>query len=100
MLIYGINAVAEAIRGGGVTQLRVAERPSPRVLEIIRAAERAGIAVRRVAQADLDRAARGGVHQGVVADAREAGAVDLEDLVAGTSGPPLLLVLDGVEDPQ
>ena len=67
MLIYGINSVIEAIRSGRVRGLRVADRQGGRVAEVIAAAERAGIEVRRVQTTELERAAKGGVHQGVVA---------------------------------
>jgi 23S rRNA (guanosine2251-2'-O)-methyltransferase len=100
MLIYGVNPVLEALRAGRVTSLRVSERGGGRVREAIEAAERMGIAVRRVAPQELDRAARGGVHQGVVAEATDARAFDLSELIAAASAPPLLVVLDGVEDPQ
>jgi 23S rRNA (guanosine2251-2'-O)-methyltransferase len=48
------------------------------------------------------RLARGGIHQGVVARIRTAPAVSLDELTQpGTTGwAPLLVVLDGVEDPQ
>ena len=100
MLIYGINPVLEALRTGRVRELRVADRAGGRVTEILRAAEREGIAVRRVTASELDRAARGGVHQGVVADLEAARAFNVADLVAGASGPPLIVVLDGIEDPH
>lgn len=100
MLIYGINAVAEAIRAGRVRELRVVERAGGRVAETVAAAQRAGIAVRRVQAGDLDRAAKGGVHQGVIADVEESRDYGVSDLVAGASGAPLLVVLDGIEDPH
>jgi len=100
VLIYGINPVLEAIRAGNVRELRVAERSGGRVADAISAAERAGVPVRRVQAADLDRAARGGVHQGVVADVTESRDYDVGDLVTGATGVPLLVVLDGIEDPH
>lgn len=99
-MIYGINAVAEAIRAGRVRELRVVERAGGRVAETVAAAQRAGIAVRRVQAADLDRAAKGGVHQGVIADVEESRDYGVSDLVMGASGAPLLVVLDGIEDPH
>jgi 23S rRNA (guanosine2251-2'-O)-methyltransferase len=100
MLIYGINPVSEAIRTGRVREVRVGERAGGRVAEVIAAAERAGVAVRRVNPTELDRAARGGVHQGVMADIEEPRDYGVTDLVAGASGVPLLVVLDGIEDPH
>ena len=100
MLIYGINPVLEAIRAGNVRELRVAERAGGRVADAVSAAERAGVPVRRVQAGDLDRAARGGVHQGVVADVTENRDYGVGDLVTGATGAPLLVVLDGIEDPH
>src|SRR5260221_4285723 len=103
MLIYGINPVLEALRAGRVEQLRVSERATGRVAELARAAERDGVAVRRVSVADLDRAVGGGArhrHQGVVAELQTSDAVDVRDLLAGAKGAPLIVILDGIEDPH
>jgi 23S rRNA (guanosine2251-2'-O)-methyltransferase len=48
----------------------------------------------------LNRDARGGVHQGVLAVVDDAREYSLDELVRGASGPPLLVVLDGIEDPH
>ena len=100
MLIYGINPVLEALRTGRVKELRVAARAGGRVADLIDAAERAGVPVRRVGAGDLDRAARGGVHQGVLARLEDAVQYDIADLVDASSPAPLIVVLDGVEDPH
>ncbi len=100
MIIYGINPVLEALKAGRVIAVRVSRRGGPRVQEITERAARAGIAVRTVDPAALDREVRGGVHQGVVADVRRPKEASLSDLVASVSGSPLLVVLDGIEDPQ
>ena len=100
MLIYGINPVLEALRAGRVKELRVVARAGGRVAELIDAAERAGVPVRRVGAGDLDRAARGGVHQGVLADLEDRPQYDIADLIDGSSHPPLIVVLDGIEDPH
>jgi len=99
MIIYGINPILEALRAKRVRAVRVADNAGGRVAEIVRAAERDGIEVRRVRPAELDRAARGGVHQGVVAELAAAAPLDIPDLLTGAAAP-LLVVLDGVEDPQ
>jgi 23S rRNA (guanosine2251-2'-O)-methyltransferase len=100
MLIYGINPVLEAIRSGRVRDLRVSERGGGRVQDVVSAASAAGIQVRRVAPADLDRATRGGVHQGAVADVKDREGFSVADLVTAASGSPLIVVLDGIEDPH
>jgi 23S rRNA (guanosine2251-2'-O)-methyltransferase len=100
MLIFGIHAVAEALRAGTVSAIRVAHRSGRRLVSLVSAAEHRGVPVQRVSDADLDRAAGGGVHQGIVADVRERTHTSLDRLVAHAGGPPLLVVLDGVQDPQ
>lgn len=100
MRIYGINPVVEALRAGRVTAIRVSQRADERLAEILRQAEARGIPVRRANAGELDRFARNGVHQGVVADVQDEGPLTVEELLA-TAGPvPLLVVLDSVEDPH
>ena len=103
MLIYGINPVLEALRAGKVATIRVADRSGERMATLVRLAEATGVPVERVARVDLDRAVGGAArhrHQGVVADVREAGRVSVEDLVTQARGAPLVVVLDGIEDPH
>ena len=100
MLIYGINPVLEALRARCVTAVRVSPRADARVAAAVRLAEEGGVVVRRVAGAELDRATRGAAHQGIVADVADRNTTSVEDLVTGAKGVPLIVVLDGVEDPQ
>ena len=100
MIIYGINPVLEALRAKRVTRLRVSGRSDRRVDEVLALAASQRVTVERVDQATIDRAARGGVHQGVVADAEEARDYPVQDLVGAGPGPALIVVLDGVEDPH
>jgi 23S rRNA (guanosine2251-2'-O)-methyltransferase len=102
MLIYGINPVLEALRAGRATALRVGPRGGGRIHELLTLAAQRGVKVQRVPADVLDRLAKGGVHQGVVADADDAvGDFSVEELVRGASGqPPLIVVLDGIEDPH
>lgn len=102
MLIYGINPVLEALRAGRVRAVRVSERGGDRVSEIVDAAAHAGVVVRRVRPADLDRAVGGASqrHQGVVAELQDVATVAVGDLVAAATRPALIVVLDGIEDPQ
>jgi len=109
MVIYGINPVLEALKARRVTRLRVSARSDKRIDEILALAAKQGVPVDRVDAASLERAARGGVHQGIVAEAAETRPFTITDLakVAGTEGashrksqPPLVVVLDGIEDPH
>jgi 23S rRNA (guanosine2251-2'-O)-methyltransferase len=100
MLIWGIQPVFEALQARRVTEVRVVDRSSDRLAGLIRLAEEQDVRVRRVSAADLGRAARGAAHQGVVADVRDAARVSVEDLVIRAGGAPLIVVLDGIEDPH
>jgi 23S rRNA (guanosine2251-2'-O)-methyltransferase len=101
MLIYGVNPVVEALRAGRVTVVRVSEGASrDRLREVRELARLAGVRVQAVPQADLDRATRGGVHQGVAAELADAPSYSVGDLVSGATETPLVVVLDGVEDPH
>jgi 23S rRNA (guanosine2251-2'-O)-methyltransferase len=98
--IYGINPVAEALKAGRVTALRVSARADDRLSEIVKLAGRSGIPIRRANAHELDRFAQGGVHQGVVADVKDPEHASVEDLVLAAKGVPLVVVLDGIEDPH
>lgn len=100
MRVYGIHPVLEALRAGRVTALRTSVRADDRLSELVRLAEQQGVRVRRATADELDRLARRGAHQGVVADLHEADRLTVEDLVAGAKGAPLVVVLDGIEDPH
>ena len=100
MVIYGINSVAEALRAGRVRRIRIARRDDDRLRRLLQDAQTRGVAVERVSLDVLDREARHGVHQGVVATVEDRQAVTVSDLVRLGAGSPLIVVLDGIEDPQ
>lgn len=100
MFIYGINPTTEALRAASVTEVWVSARRDRRLERLLDAARRAGATVRRVDSSELDRLAHGGVHQGVVARVANVAERSVAELVRGADGLPLLLVVDGVEDPQ
>jgi 23S rRNA (guanosine2251-2'-O)-methyltransferase len=100
MLIYGINAVMEALRSRRVLSLRAGRRHDKRLMELVAMAEQSQVPIRRVADAELDRESGGASHQGVVADVRAGELYDLDDLVREATPPALLVVLDGIEDPH
>jgi 23S rRNA (guanosine2251-2'-O)-methyltransferase len=101
MIIYGINAVVEALRGGRVRRIRVGPRHDRRVDDALALAREKGVTIDRVDAATVDRAAHGGVHQGIVAELEPPRDYSLRELVeAAAPAPPLLVVLDGVEDPH
>ncbi len=100
MLIYGINPVLEALRTGRVRELRVADRRDDRLNRILDEAASRGVSVRQVTREQIERETRQGVHQGVLADVEPLPPAALEDFTATLDPPPLLVVLDEVEDPQ
>jgi 23S rRNA (guanosine2251-2'-O)-methyltransferase len=100
MIIYGINPVLEALKAGRVARVRVGPRRDARVDQLLTLAAARRVPVERVDAAALDRASRNGVHQGIVAELTAQRDISVEDLVRGIEGPPLLVVLDGIEDPH
>ncbi len=100
MIIYGINPVLEAVRTGRATEVVVQDGHGERVREIVAAARVAGVPVRTVGADGIRRLVPSGVHQGVVARMRPAPSATLEELASGVNGTPLIVVLDGVEDPN
>ncbi|MEQ1760378.1 MAG: 23S rRNA (guanosine(2251)-2'-O)-methyltransferase RlmB [Vicinamibacterales bacterium] len=100
MIIYGINPVLEALRSGRVKEVRLASRTSERHQQVLAAARDARVAVRNSSLEEIDREARGGVHQGVAATVDDARVYSVEELVQAADGPALIVVLDGIEDPH
>jgi 23S rRNA (guanosine2251-2'-O)-methyltransferase len=102
MLIYGINAVTEALKAGRVVSMRAGRRSDHRLQQLLTLAEEASVPVRRVSNEELDRESGGSSHQGVIADVRESRTLELDDLItdAKAAPPALIVVLDGIEDPH
>jgi 23S rRNA (guanosine2251-2'-O)-methyltransferase len=109
-ILYGINAVTEAIGSRPVEHVLVTEgHHGSRIQSIIDACRAAGVSVRFAPRVALERAAGTPQHQNVVAFCAARDYDDLATLIpsanpgttAGnrTNQPPLLVVLDGVEDP-
>ena len=91
----------EAIRGDRVRKLRVGARADRRLEEALHLARSRGIPIDRVDAQALDRASRGGVHQGIVAEVVPPGGYSIREIVeAAAPAPPLIVVLDGIEDPH
>ena len=106
-ILYGLHPVEEALRSGSrrFDHVVVArERQDQRLLKIVEACRERGVRVRSEGREQLTLVARNPGHQGVVAFVRERTTLDLEDLLGkdapATGAGPLLLALDGVEDPQ
>ena len=100
MIIYGINPVLEALRAGRVKEVRVGDRADDRLKQLLALAAERGVRVRHVPADALERESRRGVHQGVVAEVDTAADYSVDEIVRGASGAPLVVVLDGIEDPH
>jgi 23S rRNA (guanosine2251-2'-O)-methyltransferase len=101
MIVYGLNPVLEALRAGRVRKLRVGPRSDRRIEEVLALARKSGVPIERADAAALDRAARGGVHQGLTAEVEAPRDYAIDELVAAAApSAPLLVVLDSVEDPH
>jgi 23S rRNA (guanosine2251-2'-O)-methyltransferase len=100
MIIYGINPVLEAIKAKRAKEILVAQRADDRLQRLLEEAAQHQVRVRFVTRDELDQAAKRGAHQGVVAEVERRTEASLEDLAQAKDGPPLIVVLDEVEDPQ
>jgi 23S rRNA (guanosine2251-2'-O)-methyltransferase len=78
-------------------------REAGRLAEVRALAQRAGVQLSTVEEAQLDKLAAGERHQGVVAELLPRAAdpeTQLEEALEAAGDAPLLLVLDGVQDPH
>jgi 23S rRNA (guanosine2251-2'-O)-methyltransferase len=98
-VLYGINAVKEAVRSRPVDHVLAREGAGGRRLqEILNDCRAREIPLRFAPRAALDRVAGTAHHQDIVAVCSEKAYDDLESM-ADAASPALLVVLDGVEDP-
>jgi 23S rRNA (guanosine2251-2'-O)-methyltransferase len=106
-VVYGMNPVRELLRSDaeGVSELWLAdgtERPRA-FADLERAARDRGAKVRTAPRARLDRLAGVTQHQGIVAVVADYRYREVEEILAAAAAsgrPPLLVLLDGVEDPH
>ena len=103
MFVIRLHAVREAVasRPRQIEWVMVdSARRDRRVADLLALCRRQGVPVRRSDRAGLDRVARGGGQQGVVARlaAREYGREP--EALEGEPGARFLIVLDEVQDPQ
>jgi 23S rRNA (guanosine2251-2'-O)-methyltransferase len=99
-LIFGIHAVSEALKARRVSRLVHVRGAGTRIDAIVDRAQELRIPVETVDRSALDKIARGSVHQGVAAHLEALPAYTVDEIVRGADGAPLLVVLDGIEDPQ
>src|SRR5258708_35207412 len=102
-IIYGLLPVLEALRGGRrqIEKILIAEGSHPaRLSDLTAAARNARVIVTKSNRAALDRLAEGVNHQGVIASVGGTKYGGADDLIEELTGTPLLIILDGVEDPH
>jgi 23S rRNA (guanosine2251-2'-O)-methyltransferase len=95
-VIYGLRPVVEALRSKRREVHEILDAVGDR--EVASEAAIRGVPVERVPRARIEELARGGVHQGVAAQVGPYPYSGLEEILA--SPDPLVLILDGVTDPQ
>ena len=103
-LLYGLHAVREALKAGDrPLQRLLVIRTDKQFSDLVQLARSRHIPVHVQPAASLDRLVPGGKHQGIVAVAA-AKAYQTEEGILGRAAarkePPLLVILDGVEDPH
>ena len=103
-LLIGFHAVTARLRqdAKGVTDVYIeSARRDRRMQDFVRLAESLGVRLHPVDAERLRGMAGTDRHQGVVARAEDVAlALNLDELLDGIEGTPLLLVLDGVTDPH
>src|SRR2546428_1010382 len=104
-LLYGVHPVLEALRAKdvGLHRIYLQEGRRGRVVEeILRLAKARHVPVAFEAREGLDRRVGSGRHQGAVGIASTKAYLSLDDLLEAVRRHdlPLLLVLDGIEDPH
>jgi len=105
-IIYGIHPVKEALKSSHLQIEKIligTQTPPPPLQSIIDLADRKKIPVTFTARESLERMTRGGVHQNVVGLIKETLYADVAEILSHwkkSSTKALLLILDGIQDPQ
>jgi len=103
-LIYGRNAVTEAIRSGtGVEKIILQKNIEGEGKKLFALAKKAKIPVQTVPKFALDRECGGAAHQGAAAVVTDYVYSDIDAMLASAAEkgePPFIVVLDCIEDPQ
>ena len=102
-VLHGIHAALEALKAhpGKIERICI-ERGSknPRIREMVELARACRVRVSFEERSWLDRKAGVARHQGVLCYAAEITVLDCDEILKQAKSPGLLIVLDGVEDPQ
>jgi tRNA G18 (ribose-2'-O)-methylase SpoU len=108
--LHGVIPILETLRAGtrSIEKLLIAEGVKHhRLHELLALSRASNVPIQRTSRIDLDRMVpNGATHQGVIAIVSSANYHNTEDLLEsliskiGTDDQPLVVVLDGVEDPR
>ena len=107
--IFGVNPVLEVLRAKrrAIREITIANgTKDARLSQLLELARAEHVPVHYAPRQQLDRATGNAIHQGVVARVAAAEYADADELLDSIGGlvtngtVPLVLVLDGVEDPQ
>jgi 23S rRNA (guanosine2251-2'-O)-methyltransferase len=104
--LHGFHAILSLLRQqpGDIELIYMAaSRQDARARELLALAGETGVRVMQVDRQRLDDLAHHAPHQGVVAQVRQARPAlshSLDDILDALQEPPLLLLLDGVQDPH
>lgn len=100
IICYGRNSVREAIRADQVLLLKVESRLGKDKV-VLEARER-GLPIDFASVSELTKLANTSSHQGMVALTKEIKTYSLDEVIALNKGKrnPLILMLDGIEDPH
>lgn len=104
--VYGLHAVLAYIQSNShqIRQVLIQQgREDAKIQQVIHKANQAKIRVQRVSKHQIDSLTQQAVHQGVLAEIQERRLwteADLPNLLSSLSHPPLLLILDGIQDPH
>lgn len=103
-ILYGLHAVREALKAGSrPLQRLLVIRTDKQFAELVQLARSLHVPVHVQPSASLDRLVPDGRHQGIVAFAAAKAYQTEESILARAAErhePPLLVILDGVEDPH
>lgn len=103
MLVYGIHAVTEALKGRKVEKLIAVRGAGAKVGELLDRARELRVPVEIVDRMAIDRLTRGGVHQNIAAHLAALPAYTIGEMIDAAreaDRAPLIVVLDGIEDPH
>ncbi len=100
MIVYGKNTVRESIASGKATKVMVFERYQNDPM--VAMARKNGIEVKFASMAECDRLSSSGNHQGFLAVCEDYPTYSVEDIISSAKSKqyPLVLMLDGIEDPH